>query len=404
MTVILHFYNIQGYPKIFFDEGVYLSRAVSVLTNNDLTSGYSGSASVSKSLYDHPFLSWFIIAYVSSLSGFSLFMSRAFVSFLGIVDTLLVFLIATKLLRDRNAAYFSASLFAVSNALTVTSRWIIVDNFLLFFLLGSLYLLLIKRIEFSGLFFGLSLLCKYSGIFFLIFFVWFIRRNKEGMLKFLCPCMLAFLVWPFYALISSELPDFFNSLIWQMGRGYKDYAGFLIADWPLLIIGGIGQAKLISQRKPELPVLGLCFVFFIMSASVLYPHYIIPLIPILAISAGYLPKKSRTLLIAAFLVNDLVILSQNPLTAQLESISFVSENYRNHTILVPNSYGTFLEQEGMRICLYDFFVVQKGCQADIAILDSKMPEPENVKVQEIIQFNQTFSYYENCYYIVGWIV
>lgn len=137
-----HLWNIVGFPDIFYDEGVYMERAMHVLAGLGVQDRY---------FHDHPFFGQIFLAGLFALTGFpnslhpstdaafisSLYvLPRVMMGLLAVIDTLLVYLIAdTK--YGKKIALASAVLFAVM-PFTWILRRILLDSILLPFLLTSI--------------------------------------------------------------------------------------------------------------------------------------------------------------------------------------------------------------------------------------------------------------------------
>ena len=189
------------------------------------------------SFHDHPPLVFLIQHIFFSIFGVSLFVSRLPSALAALGSVLVIFFIAKRLAGPK-AGLAAALALAVNNYLIWTGRIALLESVFIFFLLLS-FLYLLKTFEDSkyfihtGLFFGLSLLSKYTVLFILpavlLFLVWkhrWIFKNKrfwQGMMVFLVLC----------------LPVVIYNLMMFKTRGhfdvqFADLFGQVHNDWPKL--------------------------------------------------------------------------------------------------------------------------------------------------------------------------
>ncbi|MDX1596535.1 MAG: glycosyltransferase family 39 protein, partial [Nitrosopumilaceae archaeon] len=167
----------MGFPDIFFDEGVYMSRAMNVLETSNPQESY---------LYDHPYFGQIILGGVLKLVGYpdslnsesdaeslkELYMTpRIFMGLLAVLDTFLIYKIAEKKYNSK-VAILAAVIFAVLPFSWVFKR-ITLDALLLPFMLGSILVALHAQkspklywVLFSGLLFGFAVFTKIPAIIF----------------------------------------------------------------------------------------------------------------------------------------------------------------------------------------------------------------------------------------------
>src|SRR5438105_10885120 len=102
LSAFTHLFNPTGFPDLFYDEGVYMRRAMGVL---------NGTGPQEESFHDHPYFGQLFLAGVLKVIGFpnamgpvasaesiaSLYLvPRLLMGTLAIVDTLLIFKISEK--------------------------------------------------------------------------------------------------------------------------------------------------------------------------------------------------------------------------------------------------------------------------------------------------------------------
>lgn len=153
LSLFTHLFNPIGFPCNFYDEGVYLRRALYVLDNGnpqDPSSRFDHGQS-STSSYDHPYFGplllagiFKIIGYPSSLNPTPTIQSiemlytvpRVLMGLFAVLDTFLLYKIA-EYRYDRKVAFIASILFAVM-PMTWLLRRIYLDSILMPFLLSSI--------------------------------------------------------------------------------------------------------------------------------------------------------------------------------------------------------------------------------------------------------------------------
>jgi len=139
VSAFSHLWNVAGFPDIFFDEGVYMRRAMHVLDGQSPQEG---------AFYDHPLFGQTFLAGVLGSIGYPHSLSpsadansismlyvvpRIIMGLLAVADTFLIYKIAGKR-YGQNVAFVSAALFAVMPMSWIFRR-ILLDSILLPFLL-----------------------------------------------------------------------------------------------------------------------------------------------------------------------------------------------------------------------------------------------------------------------------
>jgi dolichyl-phosphate-mannose-protein mannosyltransferase len=84
---------------------------------------------------------------------------------LGVVSTLLVYLLAKKLTQNEKVGLLSSFVYSLNGLLLVQARTGMNDIYVVTFMLASLLLLLHKRLLFSAIFLGLALASKWSALY-----------------------------------------------------------------------------------------------------------------------------------------------------------------------------------------------------------------------------------------------
>ena len=143
VSAFSHLWNVAGFPDIFFDEGVFMRRAMHVLDGQSPQEG---------SFYDHPLFGQTFLAGILGSIGYPHSLSpsgdvnsismlyavpRIIMGLLEVGDTFLIYKIAGKR-YGQNVAVVSAALFSVMPMSWIFRR-ILLDSILLPFLLLSIW-------------------------------------------------------------------------------------------------------------------------------------------------------------------------------------------------------------------------------------------------------------------------
>lgn len=273
---------------------------------------------------------------------------------LGVISIWLVFLISKKLF-DEPTALIASFIFSLDGLNFVQSRTGMNDIYQVAFSLASLYFFLDKRLTLAGIFLGLSITSKWSGVYmFLLLFILVLRerRFKDFLpLIYIPPIIYLFFYLPFFILGHSW--DQFIELQRQMYyyhthlKATHDYASpwwswpfNLYPVWyfveygngkvanifasgnPLIFWSGtaaiiIAFWEMIKKRATSLiVVVGGFLVFWLpwsISPRIMFLYHFSPSVPFLSMALSYqlspLIKQNRTLLfiiLAAFLVSFLL--------------------------------------------------------------------------------------------------
>ncbi len=161
-TFVAHAYNMFNFPRYELDEGTYMSNAWAI--TQGLISAYPYG-------YGHPPLTWMQIAVWLQLTGGlftfgnALNSGRVFMLYYAVGSALLVYLIVRRLSGSRSAALLALVIFSFSPLSNTYQRQIFLDNVATFWLLLSIYFLVISKsrllyIILAALTFGISILSK----------------------------------------------------------------------------------------------------------------------------------------------------------------------------------------------------------------------------------------------------
>ena len=314
VSAFAHLWNVAGFPDIFFDEGVYMRRAMHVL---------NGLGPQEGSFYDHPLFGQIFLAGILGSIGYPHSLSpsgdansismlymipRIIMGLLAVADTFLVYKIAGKRYGQK-VALVSAALFAVMPISWIFRR-ILLDSILLPFLLLSIWAALHSKdskhgtwlVLLSGACMGLAVFTKIPAFTMIplvgcIVFFGNTRRFKLLGL-WLLPVILIPLLWPVQSIEAGQFSNWVRDVFYfqthRMGGSDLSFItkAFTQMDPALfwLAVAGIGFA---SVRRDYL-VLGwfVPFVFFMYVIGYNQYFYWIPVIPVMCIAAAVLIVKS----------------------------------------------------------------------------------------------------------------
>lgn len=363
LSAFTHLWNPVGFPDIFYDEGIYMRRAMHVMEGQGLQEGV---------FYDHPYFGQIFLASALSLVGYPGFLDpgadagsiaalyaapRVAMGLLAIADTFLIFKIVEHR-YGRRVALIAAILFSVM-PLTWLLRRIVLDSILLPFLLASVLSAMyagnaIGRkktalVLLAGIFLGIAIFTKIP-IFTMIPLVGYLvysSSSADNRLRMLglwfIPVILIPLIWPAYAASTGEIDFWLRDLLWQTQRegvGFWHIAEIFFSFDPVLLVLGMAGFIYAALRKQFFILLWIVpFVLFLsVIAYVQYFHWI-PTLPVFCIAAALLIDRLAAIksmlpyaAIAGLgtfgLVSTTLVITTDVTSAQFEAASFVA-NYAN---------------------------------------------------------------------------
>ena len=334
--LITHGYHLFQYPLYNTDEGIYLERAWAVIREHRL--------SPQTYFYDHAPAGWIIIAlWVFVLPGhFEAFgnpvnSGRILMLLLHAASTFLLFEIARKLSGGRLLAPVTATfLFNFSPLGVYYQRMVLLDNIAVFWVLLSIYLVMRHEVRpfaglWSGLSFGVSVITKENAIFFAPTIFYLLSRltrrdpNRNFTLMFwLFGSSTPILTYFLFATLKTELlppqldfslshqPQGHVSLLYELWFQIHRTQGTLFSPGSFLYVAwlpkdgfllGVGAAAMViclylgwhdKERNLSFLVAGtLSFeiAFYLARGSILLDFYVIPLIPMFALSIGLVADR-----------------------------------------------------------------------------------------------------------------
>lgn len=392
LASFIHLVNPVGFPEIFFDEGVYMRRAMNMMDTGNPQESY---------LYDHPYFGQILLASVLQITHYPpdnvssdpsslqslYFIPRVFMGLIAILSTFLVYQIAKEKF-SHNVAILSSTLFAVMPYTWIFDR-ILLDSMLLPFLLTSILFAIrfakpqssMLLAPLSGIMLGLAIFTKIPIFVFIPLVIWLIfqrQRKYRDVIIWIIPVVLIPLLWPANSIFLDQFDLWVSDVLWQTQRSNSvlEIIGYFLTIDPVLFV--IGMAGIIYSGITKNKFVLFWFVPFMVFLSLVgfkqYFHWI-PLIPILCITASILlldlPKnirylKSKTIhraiiaLILVFGFSSTVLLITNDLSYnQFDALSYVIQN--------PDEKSTILASPVYSWILYDVFDV-KNTPKDYSVI------------------------------------
>ncbi|NHI03940.1 hypothetical protein DYY67_1010 [Candidatus Nitrosotalea sp. TS] len=232
LSAFAHLWNVIGFPDLFYDEGVYMRRAMHVISGLGLQERY---------FYDHPYFGQLFLAGMLSAVGYpnslhptldsnsigTLYLvPRMLMGLLAIADTFLIFKISEKRYNTKTA--IAASLLFAVMPMTWITRRILLDSILLPFLLLSILLAIYSKdskhksilVLLSGICMGLVLFTKVDMVIMLPLLIFLVYKST-GLRKiglWFIPVILIPLIWPIESIMRGEFNLWLDGIMWQTGK------------------------------------------------------------------------------------------------------------------------------------------------------------------------------------------
>lgn len=395
LSGFIHLWNPVGFPDIFFDEGVYMRRAMNVI---------EGQGPQEAFFYDHPFFGQIFLAgalqlinYPSSLnpqpnveSIESLYLApRIFVGLLAVFDTFLVYKIAEKRFGTR-VAVIAAVLFAVM-PMTWILRRILLDTLLLPLLLLSIWSGMhageskhFRTIQIlSGVALGLAIFTKipvFTMIPLVAYLIFSNRKNPKDVGLWLIPVILIPLMWPAYSIAVDQFDLWQKDVLWQSqrgGGGLPVATGYFLSIDPVLFAFGLaGFVYAVIRRNLFVLLWFAPFLAFLSAIGFSQYFHWIPILPVFCIAASLMvvemAKKIKRekiqklipffwlIILGVFgFVSTATLISTDMSNAQFEAAVFVLQNkVDNTTILASPTYSWIFDDVfHMKNVLIDYSLI-----------------------------------------------
>ena len=381
LSGFVHLWNPSGFPDMFYDEGIYIRRAMHVM---------AGLGPQEGTFYDHPYFGQLFLAGIFSLIDYPssldlqastesisslLAVPRLIMGMLAIVDTFLIYKI-TQLRYGNNVALFAGILFTVMPFTWLTRR-ILLDSILLPFLLSSILLACyasqttrgrrtsLLLIFASGIMLGISIFTKIPAFAAIPLVAYLIiqsptrddsSRYKHGseikwkaakLGLWLIPVIIIPMIWPIHTASSGQFDLWLKDVIGQ-SKLKNDvisamWIPFTKVDPVLLILGAAGLVHAGLKKDYFLLLWFLPFATFFSVVGYHQYFYVLPIVPALCISSSklILDRMTRrfennkevisTQLISWFppmalvvfgLTATVVLINTNVTSAQFQAVAF----------------------------------------------------------------------------------
>lgn len=375
LSGFIHLWNPVGYPDVFFDEGIYMRRAIDLLSTGNPQEG---------NVYDHPYFGQIAIASILYLTNYSDFKTstepeslqslymipRIFMGILAVVDTFLIYKIV-QIRYSVMSAFLSASLFSILPFTWIFKR-ILLDSVLIPLVLGAILLAIYSAktkhssifIIFSGILIGLAVFTKIPAFTMIFVVAWIVYNNRKkfsdvGLL--LIPFVLIPLIWPLNAIMLDQFDLWQQGVLWQTQRtnSILDIFGFFAVIDPLMFVLGLSGIVFAALRKDKFLLLWFIpFVVFLSTVGYKQYFHWMTIVPVMCIGAGiwiesiYKEGKIKkkfvyfgiisAMLVFGFTSTTLLIINDISKN-QFEALSYVLENYDDSvTILTSPVYSWIL--------------------------------------------------------------
>ena len=365
LSAYTHLWNPVGFPNLFYDEGVYIRRAMHVMEGLGPQEAY---------YYDHPYFGQIFLGGMLTIFGYpeslnpspdmqsieSLYqVPRILMGILAVIDTFLIYKISERM-YNRNIALFASILFAVMPVAWFT-RMILLDSILLPFLLFSIFLAVYATkskseknhnnnnilIVLSGVFLGIAIFTKIPAFTMIPLVAFLIYRNNNRSLKALgiwfVPVILIPLIWPAQSILAGAFTSWTNDVLWQINRenaGLPWIVFLLAITDPFIFAAGFGGLAYSFVRRDYFILLWILpFMAFLGVLGYTNFFYWIPILPALCIGAAKLlfdiiekSKKitQKTLTVAILssivvfgLTSTTLLIVTDVTSAQIESAAYV---------------------------------------------------------------------------------
>jgi Dolichyl-phosphate-mannose-protein mannosyltransferase len=334
--LVTHGFHLFQYPLYSTDEGIYIERAWAVIREDRL--------SPQTYYYDHAPGGWLQVALWNFLlpGHFGTFgnpvnSGRVLMLLVHLASVFLLFEIARRLSGGLLAPMIATFLFNFSPLAVYYQRMVLLDNLMVFWVLLSIYLLLLNRtVLFTGLWsgvaFGIAVVTKENAIFFAPTIIYLLYRRTKGdsghrfaMTLWLFSAVAVISAYALYATLKGELfppqmdfnivhqPQGHVSLLYELWyqvhrnqgtlftHGSFLYSMWLPKDKYLLAAGTVAMLVCLylgfrdKERNLGFLVAGtlaLEIAFYLARGSVLLDFYVIPLIPMYALCIGLVSDRA----------------------------------------------------------------------------------------------------------------
>lgn len=331
LKTVIHGYNFLGFPYIENDEVTYVLRGLAFARD--------GSFDVYTYWYDHAPAGWMLLGVWFKATGSALLFggylasARFLMLLISTASTVLVYILAKRLLKDRVFAMLAVLVVILSPLELYYQRRVLLDNIMSFWVLLTFVFISKRNISTgasfgSGVTLGLAIMTKINALFFAPAVLYAIWKNTSERIR-----LMSVVVWlstvgsiialfPIYALLKGELfpvnenpetGDFssgislIDTLIFQSSRGgnqtlppWDANSDFYLAvsEWfakdtffIMFAIAGLFTLVWMARRKTRTvyaSILSLTLAYFgmmlfIARGGVVLEFYFLPIYPIVVI-------------------------------------------------------------------------------------------------------------------------
>jgi hypothetical protein len=376
LSAFTHLWNPIGFPDIFYDEGVYMYRAMNVL---------AGQGPQTNSFHDHPFFGQLFLAGTLSLTGYPdslhpkpdvhsiemlYLVPRVLMGLLAVVDTFLIFKIAERRYSTK-VAFLASILFAVM-PVTWLMRRILLDSLLLPFLLSSILFAIYAKdsqnkklfVMLSGVLLGITIFTKETAFVMIplvAILVYQNTKNRKILLMWMIPVILIPMLWPIQSVENNQFHKFFEDILNQVHRENNNFVNivgnFAGYDPVLLVLGITGTVYAAIKRDSMILLWIIPFVIFLASIGYVQYFYWIPILPAFCIAASKFiidkietVKKSSQRIITFSVISIICIfgltvstlLITTNVSGQFEAAAYVVQNVHNSNIPKDSNNTTII--------------------------------------------------------------
>lgn len=400
ISFIAHTTNMFHYPYYEDDEGTYMSQAWSLITQAKLAP-YTY-------WYDHAPVGWIIIALWTKFTngffsfGLSVNSGRVLMLIVHLFSTVFIFLITKRLTKSNLAGIIATLIFSLSPVGIYFQRRVLLDNFMTFWVLLSLLLLLgekrkLSHYILSAICLGLGILSKEPAVFFLPAFLYIVYDSSHehhkiiATVKYFVICSTIVSIYILYAVLKGEFfpqgtflggitphVSLIQTFLYQASRkggfflnqdsGFRMYWDIWTEKDGLIMLGGLLSTfiNLIVAVKNKtyryISFIVLSFWLFLIRGGEVIEFYITPFIPILGLSivaslsfmGNILARITKRFyfstfflfaflpIIVEFYLSDPYfhnLYLQDQTTSQEQAVIWVKENIPSNAIVVIDNYA-----------------------------------------------------------------
>lgn len=397
LSMFTHLWNPLGFPSLYFDEGIYMRRAMHILDGQ--------GAQEESTFYDHPYFGQLFLADVLGIIGYphslislsattnlehvvkTLYLvPRILMGVLAVIDTFLIYKISESL-YTRKTALVASVLFGVMPS-TLIVRWILLDTIQLTLVLLSIVFAIsrpiiridnddksqtrgtvnVVRILLSGVFLGLAIFTKIPAftmiplVIYLLYRTNFNKGPRTLLGLWLIPVLIIPLIWPAYSISINKFNFWMDGIVWQVHRESQPLFHALqifFKNDPILFILGIAGLAYATVVKKDLLLLlwTIPYMIFLHFIGFVSLYHLIPLLPILCIAAALLIEnlsdrvnniRGRESLLVPFivvsgigivgLINTVAVVSSDVNSNYFKATAFIVSYLQNldHTAISSN--------------------------------------------------------------------